>query len=321
MPHSSGGGSSHGGSHSSSRSSKSANQRYGNRYYRGANRYVYYRNGAPQYYYSEEPYTLETARSEKIRTIFSNIISIFFGVIFALFGLSSLPQKVKIDYNTEIVINDTARLLNSAEEGEMRDAFTAFQNRTGVTPAFYSLSNKDLQRQYGGDLQDFAYRLYTDTFEDEKHWLVVYCINNVDKSWAWEGMIGNDCGNIITTDLENEFTDLLHKNLKSNPEMVSASVINAFNTIGSKASKLPVKEIPFLAFAILGGGFFAFSAVDKIIKTSKKKVEEDPRINSVLCPTAETEPVTVKCEHCGGEYVAGLHMTCPHCGAPVENWE
>ena len=50
-------------------------------------------------------------------------------------------------------------------------------------------------------------------------------------------------------------------------------------------------------------------------------IEEDPRLNSVECPAAETEPETAKCQYCGGEFVVGLHTTCPHCGAPIENWD
>ena len=229
MPHSSGGGHSSHGSHRSSRSSTSA-MRFGNRYYRGANRYVYYRNGIPQYYYSDRPYTVQAAKSARIKEIFRSFLSVIFGIIFGMSGFSSLPQKVTLDYNTDIIIEDSARLLSETEEAEMKDAFLAFQEKTGVTPAFYTINNKDLEKE-GGDLQKYAYRLYVKTFDDEKHWLVVYSTHNDKSRWEWEGMIGDDCESIISTSLENEFTKKLQSNLESNPGMLSSSVIDAFETV------------------------------------------------------------------------------------------
>ena len=294
--------------------------RYGNRYYRGANRYVYYRNGVPQYYYSERPYTVQTARREKIRQIFWNIISAVIGVLFAFSGIKSFPQKVALDYDTEIIIQDTARLLSESEEEEMKNAFLSFQDKTGVTPAFYTINNKDLEKQ-GGDLYNYAYRLYINTFDDEKHWLVVYSTHNNKANWEWEGIIGDDCESIISADLENEFTKKLQSNLENNSGTLSASVINAFETIGSKTGKIPFSNIIWLVIGILIGAYFVYEAVKKIINMKNKNAEEDPRINSVQCPTAEKEPETAKCQYCGGEFVVGLHTTCPHCGAPIENWD
>ena len=320
MPHSSGGGSSRGGSHRSSRSSKSE-MRYGNRYYRGANRFVYYLNGAPRYYFSEQPYTLENAKKGKIRTIISNIFMMFWSVLFTVFGFNSLPQKVKPDYNTEIIINDSARLLSDAEEAEMEKAFRSFQDKTGVTPAFFTINIKELKTN-GVTLHKYAYDLYTSTFADEKHWLVVYCKDNVEQTWSWEGMIGDDCGGIITTDLENEFTKQMQSSLQDDSKTLSASIIETFGQIGDKAGKISGKKIPTLVLAFGGGAAFLVTAVKKILSTIKQKPEDDPRINSVQCPTAETEPATIKCAYCGGTFVAGLHSACPHCGAPFEDkWE
>ena len=320
MPHSSGGGSSHGGSHRSSRSSNAANMRFGNRFYPGANRYVYYRNGAPQYYFSDRTYTRETAKKGKISTIISNIFMIFWSVILTVFGFNSLPHKVKLDYNTDILIIDSARLLTDTEEAEMEEAFRSFQNKTGVTPAFFTINIKELKNK-GGNLHNYAYNLYINTFDDEKHWLVVYCKDNVENTWSWEGMIGDDCGGIITTDLENEFTKQMQKNLQNDSKTLSAAVTDTFDQIGKKAGKISGSKIPTLLFAFAGGGLILFTAVKTIIRKTKENPEDDPRINSVQCPTAEAEPETAKCEYCGGTYVAGVHINCPHCGASIEKWE
>ena len=40
---------------------------------------------------------------------------IFWSVILTVFGFNSLPHKVKLDYNTDILINDSARLLTDTE--------------------------------------------------------------------------------------------------------------------------------------------------------------------------------------------------------------
>ena len=319
MPHSSGGGHSSHGSHSGSRSGKSS-VRYGNKYYRGANRYVYYRNGVPQYYFSDRPYTAKTARNAKIKEIFWNFICAIFGVIYAVSGFSSFPHKAALDYDTEIIISDSAQLLSESETNEMKAAFLAFQDKTGVTPAFFTIIDTELDKQ-GKDLYDYSYRLYVSTFDDEKHWLVVYCIDDEGEYWAWEGVIGDDCDSIISSDLENDFTKKLQSNLESDSGKLSASVINAFETIGRKTGKIPLSQIFWFVFGILIGGFFVFEAVKKIISMKTKGTEEDPRINSVQCPVAEAVPETAKCQYCGGEFVVGLHTACPHCGAPIENWD
>ena len=295
--------------------------RFGNRFYPGANRYVYYRNGNPQYNFSDRPYTPETVKKGKIRTIISNIISLIWSVILIVFGVLSLPQKVQLDYNTEIVINDSARLLTDAEEAEMEEVFCAFQDKTGVTPAFFTINIKELKTR-GENLHDYAYNLYINTFEDEKHWLVVYCKDNVEQTWSWEGMIGDDCRSIITTDLENEFTKQMQKNLRNDSMTLSAAVMDTFDQIGKKAGKISGSKIPTLIFAFGGGGLMLFIAVKTIISKAKENPEDDPRINSVQCPTAEAEPEMVKCEYYGGTFVAGAHTTCPHCGAAIEEkWE
>ncbi len=294
--------------------------RFGNRYYRGSKRYVYYRNGTPQYYYSDRPYTVQTAKNASIKSILSKFMSAIFGAIIALSGFFTLPHKVTLDYNTDIVINDSVGLLSETEEAEMKNAFLSFQDKTGVTPAFFTINNKELEKQ-GGNLKKYAYKLYVNTFEDEKHWLVVYSTHNNRSNWEWEGMIGDDCESIITTNLENEFTNKLQKNLENNPGMLSVSVIDAFETIAGKTGKLPISKILWIVLGVSAAGLCIYQAIKNIIKTKNKEYMEDPRINSVQCATAEKEPETAKCQYCDGEFVVGLHTTCPHCGAPVENWE
>ena len=140
MPHSSGGGSSHGGSHSSSRRNSAANMRFGNRFYPGAHRYVYYRNGAPQYYFSDRPYTRETAKKGKISTIISNIFMIFWSVILTVFGFNSLPHKVKLDYNTDILYSRHAYCVNYPPEHRLEKNLTQYLRFSGFHSFAFSSS-------------------------------------------------------------------------------------------------------------------------------------------------------------------------------------
>ena len=79
--------------------------------------------------------------------------------------------------------------------------------------------------------------MYISAFADEKHWLVVYCKDNAEQTWSWEGMIGDDCESIISTDFENEFTKQMQSNLQDDSKTLSASVLNTFDQIGNKTEK------------------------------------------------------------------------------------
>lgn len=337
MPHSSGGGSSHGGSHGSSRSrSKPADMRFGRRYYPGAKRFRYFRNGTEEYYYSERPYTLKDAKKAKTKSFFSGLLSAIMGIFFAFAGLLGIPHKVKTNYDTEILIRDTAQVLSTAEEMEMSDAFSAFLDKTGVMPAFYTINPAEKQ---GKSLESYAYDLYVNTFDDEKHWLVVYCGNA--GSWEWEGMIGDDCGSMIKEDLENELTKRLQRNLENDPQHVAAGVIDAFNTVRANAGKFSFKGLDGYALTLLFGALCLYAAVKKFSGALKTDPAADPRINSELWPetksTPEPEPKPadepqpapesashpqiIKCDHCGAEFNPGDRTDCPYCGASLESWE
>ena len=327
MPHSSGGGHSHGGSHRSRRGSKPADMRFGNRYYPGAMRFRFYRNGTPEYYYSDRPYTLQEAKKEKTRSFFSSFFTAVMGIFCTIVGLFSFPHKITTDYNTEIVIRDKVQLLTTAEETEISEAFRTFLDKTGVTPAFYTITEEEKQ---GRSLESYAYDLYIKTFDDEKHWLVVYCGGNDGTSWEWEGMIGDDCGGIITDSLEDELTRRMQKNLENNPNNISGAVIDAFNTIGGKAGGFSFKNLRGVGLTLIFGLLCLYAAVKKFFKTLKTDPSADPRINSEPYPESEPEAGpkpgpgsrTTKCEHCGGEFDMDDHTTaCPFCGAPLENWE
>lgn len=322
MPHSSGGGSSHSGSHSGSHSSSggsSSNPKFGNSYYPGAHRYVYYVNRRPRYYFSDEPYTLQTAESEKKSKIALGSIFSAFGVlalIFVFFTHVHFPTKVNTDYNTEIIIQDTIDVLSDVEEAELRIAFNNFLDQTGITPAFLSIDDDEWEI-YADNLTVYAYKTYVDMFPDEKHWLVVYSSNGNRTSWNWEGMIGDDCGGMITPDLENKFTEEVQENLwASSRYTVSSAIISAFYNIAEASQHVSFSgNASDIAPALFGTMVFIGIGIILLIIGLKMDPESDPRINSTQCNTDKEKPKEVKCEYCGGIYVPSAKYTCPHCGA------
>lgn len=52
-------------------------------------------------------------------------------------GFSSLPHKVELDFNADIIINDSEQLLSDTEEANMEKAFITFMEKNGVMPAFF----------------------------------------------------------------------------------------------------------------------------------------------------------------------------------------
>ncbi|MCR4655797.1 MAG: hypothetical protein K5770_06165 [Lachnospiraceae bacterium] len=319
MPHSSGGGSSGGGSHGGSRGSRgNSNPRFGSNYYPGAHRYVYYVNRQPRYYFSDKKYTLNDARSKKRSGIFGGILWAVFSVFIFLGSLDSvhIPKKVDIDYNTGVIIEDSIDVISDKEETEMAEAFSRFREDTGVTPSFIAVSD-DEWRDGADSLETYAYRAYVSHFDDEKHWLVVYASEGDRESFSWEGMIGDDCGGMITSGLEDEFTKKVQENLwASSRYTVSEAICQAFEDIDRDAQKVQFdpKAILVLLIAAAAVGFGVF----KIISAIKVNPEEDPMLQSSQCMVDQEKPREDTCRYCGGIFAHGLHKTCPYCGAPAE---
>lgn len=312
MPHSSGGGS--GGSGSSGGSGGSGSRRFGSDYYRGSHRYVYYNNLTRNlaYYFSDREYTKKDAESRKRGQWFSAVVFIFFGLISLITYALSRNDKITTDYDTAIVIQDDAQVLSGDDQSGLERSFAGFLEKTGITPAFLSVDYKDWSDRYPS-LEQYAYEAYLDRFEDEKHWLVVYSPDRESDCWYWHGMIGDDCGRVISSSLEQEFTKAVQSELEdSSSDTVAGAISSAFDKIGSRAKG---GDAP-----LLGGGLLMLLCSLFPLKDALKKIpEDDPRYQSYLCETDKEKPLEAQCAHCGGMYVQGLHDRCPYCGEPVES--
>ena len=319
MPHSSGGGSSsggsHGGSHSRSGGGGSSNTRFGSNYYPGAHRYVYYVNRPPRYYFSDTSYTIKDAKNKKRSDLFGGIIWALVSLVFFFGALSEIhiPKKVVIDYDTGIVIEDHLDILDEADRSEMDRVFSQFREDTGVTPSFIAVS--DTQWQDRTDtLELYAYRSYVENFDDEKHWLVVYAEGG--GKWAWEGMLGDDCEDMITPEMEDEFTKTIQENLWADTRYsVAGAICNGFEGIAKKAQKVQF-DFTDVVILLLAAASVCFG-IFMILGSLRQKPEDDPRLRSERCRVDKENPREDVCDYCGGVYVHGVHTSCPHCGAPV----
>ncbi len=317
MPHSSGGGSHGGGFHSSSgsRHSSSSSPRTSRRYFSGANRFVYYKNSKPVYYYSDS-FPPKSKSNIKAWLIASAIFLIIFN-LFNGFCVYHDPSKISTDYNTHAEVWDRADFFTESEEKELNETLNSFLELTGISPVIVTAYNETWEGKYT-DLEKYAYEFYVSSFKDEKHWLIVYTEPIVhDKNfvaWYWEGMQGDDTDSVLTSDVSSEFNKMLQDSLYRSSEYTTAEAFNySFKTI---MKTIMVPGFDSDAFEVLFfGNLLCLAVIAWIIY---KKVKMNRIVGATKCTTAREKPVEDTCEYCKGIYVHDLHTSCPHCGAPVK---
>lgn len=317
MPHSSGGGShgggSHGGSHHSSHShggSGGSSRHTRSTYFPGASRYVYYHHHRPVYVYADYDITAK-------RSPFRFLILLFYlPFIIAFFPMFSQayhhPHKLAQDYDYRIIIEDKANVLDNT--AELRNSLVSFYNRTGISPAVITVNNSDWQEHYSS-LENYAYDLYVNHFEDESHWLIVYSTPNSFQDdgfedWYWEGMQGDNTDGILTTSVTNKFNDEMQRDLTARTRYtVSSAISTSFDLITPTVMKTTIRwDLMFFAVVIVA--FICLHACLMLgINPKARKYAKAQR-----CPDTAQE---VACEYCGYTYVTGTCTQCPHCGAPV----
>ncbi len=320
MAHSSGGGSSSSGSHyGGSSGSGGSNPKFGKTYYPGSNRYVYYTDGHPRYYFSDEPYTEKIAKKQKSGRIISGALSFFISLILLILFVPAFFhsfKKVEMDYDTQVIIEDRAEVLTDEDLETLTASYDSFLELTGVSPAFVSVEASEWEGSYD-NLETYALRTYYNMFSDEKHWLIMFSDNGSRDSWAFEGIIGDDCESAVTTETENKLTDNLQKNLWSDSRYtVGQAVAESFYSIseGITETTFDTESVPLILILL----FVFVSGIILSVKGLKMDPANDPKVRSSECQTDKQRPLEDTCEYCGGVYVHGLHLNCPHCGAPIK---
>ncbi|MBO6112276.1 MAG: TPM domain-containing protein [Lachnospiraceae bacterium] len=313
MPHSSGGGSHSSGSHSSSShgGGRSTPSVY-NTYHSGTRRYVYYQNSRPHYYYSTEKvkepagWKLPVAITVLVILVLFCILSFYWSVI--------TPYKLDMDYDTEIIITDNIDVMTAEEEADLTEKLKEFQEITGITPAVLTVNNEEWKPHYDS-LGNYAYDYYVNNFSDECHWLIVYSTDGGTgfEDWHWEGMQGDNTDNIITSEVSDQFNAVMQKEVTARTRYtVKDAIYDSFSAIepGIMEKSIDWENVVYtIIFAVIMIGV-CISYIFDITRAKK-------RSNSYVCKTAEEDPLEDTCEYCGGVYVHGIHISCPHCGAPI----
>ena len=223
MPYSSGGGCSGGGYHGGHGNSSHP-----------LNRYWYHTPRGIKTILAEEEPTEEGLKKYKLHTIVSIIILSFVSIalLLSIYLIARPRHKLPLPKDSKSIVVDNLNLLTDGEKISLLESCDNFRDKTGIPVAIY-IDSQDIiykSSEYP-TLQDFAYDYYIKTFNDEKHWLLVYTKTNDDEfgiDWRFEGMQGNDTGSVLTTSNTDKFNKEFDKNL-DNKLSVSDSFIKALD--------------------------------------------------------------------------------------------
>lgn len=336
MPHSSGGGSHGGGCHSSHRSHSGGSHRGGSsgssvaavskplvlsHPKRGYTRYAHYRKGKIEYEYIKD-------KPDKMTAVLCYLIIyipiMLSGIMILFSNMRTLHPLNAKSYDSTVVIEDNIDVMTPKEETELTQVFERFRDKTGITCSVITAYNSDWQTDYNA-MENYAYDLYVNHWTDENHWLFVYSESEgFDGSgfndWYWEGMQGNNTDNILTSDIIHHFNDQLQKYLTMN----SYSVAGAFGTAIDEMTDCikvegtvfdPATVVFVIAYEWIVIMVMGFSYIPVAVRAKKDK-EKIRLLKEDGVPVSE-HPLEDTCAYCGGVYIHGVHLECPHCGAAI----
>ncbi len=289
MPSSSGGGFGGGGSfgggfHSSGGGHHSNQPMHGisSRPFAGARRYSYINHaGVMCVFYS-------ATRPRKLN-ITSTIILFSIGIIIAMiisgFVIGSMiPKKIperqciKSDY----YYIDNAGILSG---DEINSSFASFYEVTGIQPILYTIKAENFPKQYGPPttkyaLEDFAYDLYLDKFDDEGHWLFILVdFGDMSPYFGWIDMAGDNTRTIIN----DSFFRAFQKDLQAKMDIASTSLeltysdafSQAISTAKDNAFKSSIEVISPIIFISVSAILVIGALVYGIVNSVKNKLMID----------------------------------------------
>ena len=333
MPHSSGGGSSSGGSHSGGSHSSgggSSSETLTSRHYRsGDDTYVYFdkHNNLRKVYSKSDISNISSISfiSSKISILFYIMFHYIWLLVFIrAFGLLATynePVPLTIDYNDSIVFEDEYDLVDN--DDDVIKSMTEFKDNTGITPALIIVKDSDWNAFYNS-IEVFSYMSYTSRFDDEKHWVVTYSVNDENYSvWSWHGTIGDDTTELVGSQKEKYFSELMQDNLYKQDRIgLSNSFINTYNDMSSYLMKELTNEQKMhnLIVSIIGISLYTvvpfILLLGFIVGCLNKRKEYQGCVK--FDGQVKDEDIDIgHCTYCDGTYIRGKHLTCPHCGAPT----
>ena len=320
MAHSGGGGSAGGGCHGggffggADSDTGSGPVRGQHRYYQGANRYVYYYHGRSHIYYSDSILREEDYRREGVAYLVLGITYLACWLFFMAMVLSDsiTTGKLKLDYNSQIYIDDKANLVE--DERSLTEALEEFRDATGGCVAVVTK-----EYSYEEDLVQEALKEYNRLFNDESHWLVYYVGKDKARKdeWAWELICGDDCIKVLDYNRENRFTKRFHKNLLNADYNFDEALMDGLKYIEPKTGKhiygIKTSEVILLLIVTLLGVWLLILGIMKTWGPISPRHAAKMKAKATAKPQGKLEYVS--CPSCGGLKVRGTASKCPYCGS------
>lgn len=343
MPHSTGGGSSHSGSHSSSHSSShnsgsssSSMKSIYRSYMPGYTPYVYYDRNTKRsdlIYTNKSVEELNKEAKKNKRTKMIGIPILIILMIVSMLKLISLSVETRIKLTgtseSDIAIEDNLGIFSYQDKEEIESSLINFYNKTGIPIVFVTDTN-DSWIDRTDSLEQWAYSMYLNRFDDEKHYLIVYTRGEPDKEgyadWYFEGMIGDDTESAFWSSEYDAFTEELQQCFYrswTDHSQIAHQFAKAINNTVDNMKDAEFSMVFFFANMMAYGIFvyiFLFSLLISIISLSTKTY--DGYVKAKADNDTSTEaPKTVHCEYCNGVYYVGSVLQCPYCAAPAITME
>ena len=184
-------------------------------------------------------------------------------LIFILLGLaitaailySLIPHKLAARYvsPTGVYINDKAGILNN--DATLKNTLETFYEKTGVEPYVYTFSASEFNTSVYGklsasSLENYAYTVYVNTFDDEGHWLIMIAAGEAPEDWIWCDMAGDDTKR-ITDDIWEDFQKDLQKYLSKTDVSYEGALNKAFENATYNATHLSGMEYAPIVFVVI----------------------------------------------------------------------
>ena len=252
MPHSSGGGShgggSHGGSHSHSSGSRGRSSgrsvRVGRTYFPGAYRYVRYHDGGMDYIYSNHGTLNQSGRTKLSLGLLLFYVPFIIAGFFLISQTVNIPRKMNVSYTPSVEVIDNTDRISSQDEAVITQSASELYETTGVPVCVVFDENSAWVSHYNS-LENYAYDVYVNMYNDEDHWLLVYTDDGIDRQaaesfsdWYFEGMQGNNTDKYLPERLTSKFNEDLNKALVNRSNTMGQAFAIAFDEMRADAGRI-----------------------------------------------------------------------------------
>ncbi len=224
------------------------------------------------------------------------------------------PKRIQPATEGHMCIEDNIDILSDSEESMIMNEFRDFYSQTGITPCLITGYNSDWINNYS-NMEEYAYYLYVNKFDDEKHFLIVYTQPEESDdfvNWYHFEMQGNDTDSIITESVGENYVNSLHTYLLQDTKYtVGEAIDNSFKDMNAHIMDFSldagalVGSVLYIGFICVHCYFMVFYDPNKKYRGKKIALVSEKYIKEIVC------------KYCGGVYVDKTVSSCPHCGSPL----